>query len=369
LYLLIITVVLYAFPADPTRGHPWLVRLVRPAADSRPGLHGRDATLVLLGCYLLVVAVVVSHQLTPGFLVSATLLLVAANSTRLRALPVFIGVVFLAWLSFGASAYWYGHFRNLTGSVGQVGALVQQNVGARTGSHVLTRQIVVGSRIGLALVAWGLSSVSVVVQWIRRSTPVTLVCLLAAPFPMLILQPYGGEMALRVCYFSLPAACILIAQLLVPAGRVTMARWIACGVAILLLLPVFITARFGNESFEAFSNDDVVLARTTYQLVPDGSTIFVATAQAVERFERIDEVRFRSLPRGTPAAVTEELVTKYPKKTPVFIELSESQQAHGVTLDRRPDWMQTLINDLLLTGRYRVVARVGAGVLLELVRS
>lgn len=369
LYLFLITVVLYAFPGDPSQGRRWLVRLTRPGGDDRRALHGRDGVLVLLGCYVLVVAVVISHQLTPGFMLSAMLLLVAANSTRLRVLPVFIAVVFLAWLSFGGSAYWFGHFNNLTGSVGQVGDLVKQNVGSRTGSQVLNRQIVIASRIGLALLAWGLASLSIVIQWVRRSTPITLVCLLAAPFPMLVLQPYGGEMALRVCYFTLPAACILIAQLLVPAGRVNLTRWIACGVAILVLLPIFITARFGNESFEAFSNDDVLLARTTYELVPDGSTVFVATAQTTDNFERVGVVRFRSLPRGTPAQVTDVLAKKYLRKsTPVFVELSESQQAHGVTLDRPADWMQVLIKDLMLTGRYVVRVRVGDGVLLEMKR-
>ncbi|MFL6181360.1 MAG: hypothetical protein ACJ73J_03560, partial [Actinomycetes bacterium] len=120
LYLLIITVVLYVFPADPSLGHRWMVRVMRPAMDVQRGLQGRQARLVLFGIYALTVALVISHQLTPGFLMSATLLLILINATRLRALPVFIAVAFLAWLSFGASAYWFGHFDALTGSVGKV---------------------------------------------------------------------------------------------------------------------------------------------------------------------------------------------------------------------------------------------------------
>jgi hypothetical protein len=366
LYLLIVTVVLYAFPADPSRGNRWLVRLTRPGRDYHPGLRGRHATLVLFGCYALVVAVVISHQLTPGFLMSATLLLVAANATRLRFFPVFIAIVFLAWLSYGANAYWFGHFDNLTGSVGKVGDLVNQNVGDRTESQVVGRQVVVASRIGLALLAWGLASVSIYTQWRRRSTPIALVCLLAAPFPMLLLQPYGGEMALRVCYFSLPPACILIAQLIVPGRRVKFSRWAATGVAILALTPAFVTARFGNESFEAFSNNDVVLARTLYEVVPDGSTVFLASQQTIKYAERVAEVRFRALPKGTPADVTEAL-TKYLPSTHVYVALTESQQSYGiVTLDRPADWMQDLVRELMLTSHYRLVAQVGSGVLLEL---
>ena len=103
-----------------------MVRASGAAWDGPTTKVSRDAmrTLVLLGCYVLVVAVVISHQLTPGILASATLLFVVSNATRLRVLPVFIAVVFLAWLSFGASTYWFGHFDALTGSVGKVGNLV-----------------------------------------------------------------------------------------------------------------------------------------------------------------------------------------------------------------------------------------------------
>jgi len=367
LYLLIVTVVLHAFPADPSRGNRFLVRLTRPAMDRHQGLRGRQATLVLVGCFALVVALVISHQLTPGILMSAALLLVVGNATRLRAFPIYIAVVFLAWLSFGASAYWFGHFDALTGSVGEVGNLVTQNVSNRaTSSEALGRRVVVGSRVALALLAWGLASVSLFVHWLRRSTPIALVCLLAAPFPMLLLQPYGGEMALRVCYFSLPPACILIAQLVVPAGRARLGSWIAIGVAMLALTPVFILARFGNESFEAFSDNDVLLSRTLYDVVPAGSTIYLASQQTIKYVERVAEVRYRQLPQGTPAEVT-ALLGKSIKSSHVYIVLTESQQAYGTVSRNRPaDWMQILLGELLATNQYRIVAQVDDGVLLEL---
>jgi hypothetical protein len=186
---------------------------------------------------------------------------------------------------------------------------------------------------------------------------------------MLLLQPYGGEMALRVCYFSLPPACILIAQLFVPASHMRPGRWIAIGVAMFALVPAFITARFGNESFEAFSNNDVALARALYDQVPDRSAIFLASQQTIKYAERVAEVRFRALPGGTPAEVTEQL-QRYPDDTHVYIELSESQQAYGVvSLDRRQDWMKNLRSELMATKQYRVVAEIGDGVLLELVRQ
>jgi uncharacterized membrane protein YhaH (DUF805 family) len=366
MYLLIILVVLQVFPADPSLGNRWLVRVLRPAMDVQRGLQGREAGLVLFGVYAMCVAMVISHQLTPGFLVSATLLLVMVNATRLRVLPVFVAVAFIAWLSFGASAYWFGHFDNLTGSVGKVGSIVTQNVGARNASHAVGRRIVIFSRMGLALLAWGLASLSIVKQWFRWSTPVALLCLLAAPFPMLVLQPYGGEMALRVCYFTLPPACILMAQFIVPKVRTDWRRWLFMGIAMLAVVPLFVTARFGNESFEAFSSDDVVFARTLYDVVPDASTVFLASQQTIKYADRVGEVRFRQLPKGTPAEVT-GLLVKNLDKTHIYVALTESQEAYGiVTLDRPPDWMQQLRSELESTGQYRVVFEVGGSALLEL---
>jgi uncharacterized membrane protein YhaH (DUF805 family) len=369
LYLLIVTVVLYAFPADPSRGNRWLTRVTRPAMDVHQGLQGRNATLVLIGCYALVVAVVISHQLTPGFLLSATLLLAAVNATRVRALPVFIGVAFLAWLSYGASAYWFGHFDALTGSVGKLGDLVNQNVGTRTESQAIGRRIVVASRLGLALFAWGGAALSLFVQWRRRSTPIALACLLVAPFPMVVLQPYGGEMALRVCYFSLPPACILIAQLLLPASRRRLRHWIATGVVVIALVPAFVTARYGNESFEASSNNDVALLRALYDQVPDNSIIFVTSQQTLKYSERVAEVQFRDLPGGTPTEATAKMLRKYPADAHLYVELTDSQEAFGiVALDRPADWIKSLRTSLLATKQYRVVAELGDAVLLELVR-
>lgn len=368
LYLAVIVVLLTVFPENPATLPRWAATVLRPAADTAPAMAGRPAVAALGGCYLVVIALVISHQLTPAFLMSATALLVLCRVTRVRAFPLFVAVVFLAWLSYGADAYWYGHLDTLLGSVGEVSNIVNQNVGSRAESAVFERQVVVGSRIGLALVGWVVAALSVLWQWWRRRTPLALVCLLVAPFPMLVLQPYGGEMALRVCLFSLPAVCILVAQLAVPRTfRVSARRLMPLCVLLALLLPVFITARFGNESFEAFSDADVELNRVVYEVVPDDSIIYLDNRQAPIYSERVGEVRYRDLPYGTPTEVADALIDEQPR-TPVYVLLTESQAAYEVVTDGRDaDWMAILANELMLTGRFEVVAQAGGGVLLRLV--
>lgn len=375
LYLTIIAVVMYAFPANPGAvASPRLRRWLRPAPDEWQGVLGGggspSATLFTLGvCYVLLVAMVISHQLTPVFFISACFFLVVCNVTRLRTMPIVAAVMFLAWLSFGASAYWIGHFDDLTGSIGHVGKLLNQNVGTRTKSTNIDRKVVVACRLLLALFAWSLAALSIIRDWRRHRTPVALLCLFLAPFPLLFMQPYGGEMALRVCLFSLPAASILIARLIVPTPRFAFARLAAIAATAGLLVPAFATARYGNEKFEMISDDDLAVVGQLYDEAPSGSLVFVASLQTLQYVDRVEDVRFRDMPSGTPSRVTERL-DRYPDSTHIYLMFTETQAAYGVVAGGRArNWLDNLADEFLSTGRYVVRAEAGHSVLLELERG
>lgn len=373
LYLTLVTVLLTAFASDPGSLTGWRHRVLRPSSVAVTHLSARNGTLIVIGCYVVIVALVMSHQLTPGFLSAALILLIATRSIRLWAIVVFTIVVFLGWLSFGADAFWMGHFEKLTGSVGQVSSLVNENVNERAGTGSSSgREAVLRARIGTMLVVWLLAGLSLALHWWRRRTPVALGCLLVAPFPMLLLQPYGGEMILRIAYFTLPAAVVLIALMPLPAwltrsGRRESFAWAGFALALLLAVPVFITARFGNESFEAFSDEDVDLSRTMYEVIPPNSELFVAEGQAIVYSERVAEIRVRDLPRDGAEIATSE-ISDFLAEGPVFVLLSESQEAYGIVVRGLPsDWMQELRRNLVDTGRYVVRRQSGTGVLLELI--
>ena len=363
LYLAIVNVVLLAFPGDPRWMPRRLGALLRPEPDESVGVTGRPALLLLGGCIVVGMAMVLSHQLTPGFLVAALALLAICGATRLRLLPIVMGVMFLAWLSYTAKTYWVGHLDVLTNSVGKVGTILDNNVSKRATSTQLERKLVVNGRIALALASWAGAGLSLLVSWWRRRTPIALLCLFVAPFPVIALQPYGGEMALRVCYFTLPAVVILIARLVLPATpRVGAPRVLLLAVPLLALVPMFVTARFGNEAFEAVPTADVRLSRAMYGLVPDGSIVYVASKQGAINTQRIDAVRFRNLPLTNAAAATDEVakaVGGAGGPHHVYVLLTEAQASSQiVTHGAAKDWMAQLIDELLRTGRYTVRATV-----------
>ena len=87
--------------------------------------------------------------------------------------------------------------------------------------------------------------------------------------------------------------------------------------------------------------------------------MFLSSQQTIKYAERVDDVRFRQLPRGAPDELTAAL-EKEVGKTHVYIALTEGQEAYGVVaLDRTPGWMQQLRSELEATGQYRVVFEVG----------
>ncbi len=371
LYLGLMVILVYTFPTDDDRGRSSHLRWLRPEIYPRHRQElGKNATVAILCVGVLLLAMVSSHQLTPIFAVTAMAGLALVSEIKLRLMWVFCVVALLAWLSFAAQPYWIGHLNVIFGSVGEVKSIAEANVTSRTpgASSSVERSLVLYSRIILALVTW-VGAVAVgVVMWVKRRTPLVLIVLFFAPFPMLLLQPYGGEMALRVCFFTLAPSAILLSRVAAPSHRnMTARRAGALAVIGLLLLPLFVTARFGNEAFEHFSTADIDLLRHLYEIAPDGSTVFVSNEQTPLYVTRVSEVRFRTLPEGGADDSINEL-DRAAADGAVFVLLTQSQRAYGViTLGRGDDWMRQLLADLQQTGRFRVSAQAGDGIILRLI--
>ncbi|MGH9280837.1 MAG: lipopolysaccharide biosynthesis protein, partial [Acidimicrobiales bacterium] len=94
--------------------------LESPAVDAAPAVRAA-LVVVLLG---ITAAAIVSHQLTPFALVTATAALVVGRRTTLGWMPMLILVAAVAWISYAAVTYWSGHLADVTGGLGRLGASV-----------------------------------------------------------------------------------------------------------------------------------------------------------------------------------------------------------------------------------------------------
>ena len=253
----------------------WVALLTQPIPGDlpcRPATRVQRATLLSL-----IIAIFVfttsSHQLTPFFMIAACAGLVLVRRCRLPGLPVLLGVIFAAWLSFAAVAYWSGHLSNIFGGFGDLFSNVSSSVSGRLAGSTPVHGLVLYSRAAFA----GTVILLAVAGLLRRrrlgiDDRVALV-LMWVPFAGFALQGYGGEMALRVYLFALPGISILAAFLFFP-GRATghltwraPASWrvpaaaAACAVAAII---VFFVARYGNEAFEQTPPGEVAAMNYIY---------------------------------------------------------------------------------------------------------
>jgi hypothetical protein len=343
-------------------------------------LSATQEVVVYLGFVVVIFAVVMTHELTPGFIALTFLLLAITGTTRLKALPFTTGLLTVAWTCFAAEAYWTGHLSKLTSNVGSIGSLVQANIGNRASGGTTDRTIVVASRIGMAGMIWVAAGVAAIVLWRYRRTPVATLCLFAAGFPLLIVEPYGGEMLIRVFVFSLPAASLLIATLVCPAydsapgmaGTRTSTAWgsrrrrVTFGVIMAAAVPLFLLARFGNESYEQVSNDDRATVNAMYRTAPTDSVVYIEDRQALLSSQRVGEIKFENLSSIDPHQVEAQIRATVGRAPATYILLTESEQAYAEQVFGLPaHWAQGLSESLVSDGGYVVDYHAGTSLLLR----
>ena len=239
-------------PAKPPR---WAALLTRPIDGDLPSRSSTRVQRAMLLALIIVIFVFTteSHQLTPFFMIAACAGLVLVRRCQLPGLPVLFGVIFAAWVSFAAVAYWSGHLSSMFAGLGHLGSNVTSGVTDRISGGASVHSFVLYSRAAFAATV----IIFAVAGLVRRrrlglDDRVAFV-LMCVPFAGFAMQGYGGEMALRIYLFALPGIAILAAYLFFPEAiaphrpRLMLPVAAVCAVAAIL---VFFVARYGNEAFE-----------------------------------------------------------------------------------------------------------------------
>lgn len=104
-----------------------------------------------------------SHQLTPFAMVMSAAALILTRRCMLTGLPMLLGVILLAWISYLTYPYWSGHLAVILGSVGDVEGTVSSNVVVRTTHSNDEHQAVLYARIATTLLlfliaGWGVAA-------------------------------------------------------------------------------------------------------------------------------------------------------------------------------------------------------------------
>ena len=296
LYLVLLCVVLGPYGARRKAMIPRLRRRSgdngkkKPPDDLHPQAPAHALTLLLV-MLALCAAMDTGHQLTPVFAVATVTVLVFFGRTRLRAWP---GVMFLlaaGWLCYGAISFWIGHITAVFGGLGSVGTNYAKDLHLRlhpSAAHSQVndvRLLVVGVICALAVIGF----------FVGRKMPAdrtAAAVLMLTPLVTIAGQSYGSEAGLRGFLFSLPGTLCLVAMALTSSGLKF--RPILIGALTAALIPAFLIARWGNESFERVLPGEISAATALYKVAPHGSTIMTLTSPATLEFVDIGQYRYRS---------------------------------------------------------------------------
>jgi hypothetical protein len=251
---------------------------------------------------LLAVAVVLfgvtitSHQLTPVVLVASIAALAVFRRCTAGSLPILMAILAGTWIIFMAVPFLWGNLAALIQHVGQLTGNVNDNVGARlTGSsgHLL----VVQARLVLSGAVWGLAMLGGIRRFRAGYSDLTFALLALAPFPLLALQTYGGEMLNRVYFFVLPLMVFFAAALFYPTPKSGTSWWRAASLTLisLALLGGFFLTRYGNERAETFTAPEVDAVQYLYRTAEPGSLFLTGVSNLPWQFQDFETYRYDSL--------------------------------------------------------------------------
>lgn len=275
-----------------------LVRVLDPAGPPQRGIRLPRHTMMVLqiAAAILIVAMTASHQLTPFALIPVLAVFLLTGRLRLRLLALAALVVPLAWLGIVAAPFWEGHINDLFGFVGAVGETTSQAVTNRISGDA-QHLFVVGARLAETVFVLAMATIGAVIAR-RRGLPwLTAAIGAATPSVLYLLQPYGGELLLRLYLFGLPfAACLMVLPFM---GKATLPIGWLRGASLLLLGCVLATTtlvtRYGNDAMENFTPSEISLVDQLYKSAPPGSVLIEAVHDTPWRAQQYANYEYQTL--------------------------------------------------------------------------
>jgi hypothetical protein len=234
---------------------------------------------------LAVLAIVSAHQLTPITLVLVLFALWLVGRSPHWWLWAGAAAAVGLWLLVPAWPYVSGHVHDLVGGIGQSSG-AEANLGNRVSSGTPEHHLVVNLRLVQTAVVWMLAGFGTILLISERRRIRGVVLLAAAPFLLIPLQAYGGEMLIRAFLFSLPLVAFLIAVFLfsVSSGRAW--RGAVLALVLVVLAATTVLTRYGNERGESFTADEVATFAWIDHHTRPGATIVQFDQNSPRRWQR-----------------------------------------------------------------------------------
>lgn len=296
---------------------------------------------------LLATAMATGHQLTPMMAIVSTLILVAAGRTKARGMAVIVPLIVFGWICYGAITFWAGNINLFLGGLGSLGGNVNSGLANRTSgnaAHVLTGQI----REFISVLIWGLA-VAGAFAWRRDNEDrIIVVLLFFSAFSVIAGGNYGGEGILRIYLFSLPGAVCLIAALISRLPQFWHSQ-VALSCVLILVIPLFLVARWGNELFEMVRPAELTATDTLYKIAPPGSNLISLNSFITWRYMDITSVNYKSvnLTNLSPQTLTQITAISAENPNRSYVIMTTGQDEYGWLVYGMPQNWGTMVESLL----------------------
>ncbi|MFH8453610.1 glycosyltransferase [Streptomyces fungicidicus] len=344
---------------------------------------------------VLVVAMVISHQLTPGMLAVSLLALCLLRRSRDWVPAVTTVVIFLAWCLTAALPFLSAAMPDMIRSVGDVGGNVATGYGTTpTGTGAVATSWAARLLSGTVML---LAVAGVWRQRVLRHRATPLLLIAAAPLPMIVASSYGSEMIFRVLMFMLPGAAFFAAAALLPrvralgaeagaearaaapagtGGRGGVALWGPL-VALLALTLAFVPSYSGKDRINYFPPGEVALVQRLFDEARAGSLVVAANRNyplAHQSYGTVGHYWFLDDDRRhvdeilrSPAVTLARDMAGVERPGRAYLLLTRGQRAdsemNGQLTGGQLDRIQ---ESVAASPRFREVAENGAGVVYEL---
>lgn len=261
----------------------------------------RTKDVLLLLILALFTTACVSHQLTPFLMLAVCTGLVLVRRCVVTGLPVLLAVILIGWLSYLTVAYWSGHLHDMLAGVGELSENFSSSVAGRAAGSSVEHHWVLVTRIAFTIFFFALAALGALRRRRRGIDDRVVLVLLSVPFLAVAMQSYGGEIAMRVYFFALPAACVLAAFVWFPEADSSVRsvkRFVAAAACGLVLVGGFLVARYGNEQYERMRPGDLAAMEHIYQQETTAQVMFLTHQPVVEATSFLP-IGYRAIERVT----------------------------------------------------------------------
>jgi hypothetical protein len=197
-----------------------------------------------------------------------------------------------------------------------------------------------------------------------------------------VLQPYGGEIVLRMFLFSLPFTAFFLAALVTPLWSLRRSPAIAAALAALwmALAAGQLLVRYGNEQMDWFSRGDVATVRALYRAASPHSTLVAWSTSLPWKYRDYAEHHYRVITSvgpwnraaqaaaGSPAQLYSlaSLMLNEPHGAYLILTRSQSAQVNLLGLSR-PGTVGRLWRALAVSPAFHVVYQNPDGIVVTAV--